>query len=195
MQVWALSWEDPLEKEMDTHSSIFAWRIPWAEELGRLQSMGLQRVGHDWATNTFTTLERVCRIFVILGGGWITLQSEGITTEKVWKGIWCFLNNIVRSPIKSEHGDENGLAGEACAFFYYLWWVTEGCESTWQVVWEYRVWNEALDWEVLWWNWSLSSLLLSFHQGVQTQHLEAWALILFEPQTPHELQRSLVFES
>ena len=46
-QVRSLSWEDPLEKEMDTHSSIFAWRIPWAEELGRLQSMGLQRVGHD----------------------------------------------------------------------------------------------------------------------------------------------------
>ena len=39
--------EDPLEKEMATHSSILAWKIPWTEELGRLQSMGLQRVGHD----------------------------------------------------------------------------------------------------------------------------------------------------
>ena len=39
--------EDPLEKEMATHSSILAWRIPWTEEPGRLQSMGLQRVGHD----------------------------------------------------------------------------------------------------------------------------------------------------
>ena len=39
--------EDLLEKEMATHSSILAWKIPWAEELGRLQSMGLQRVGHD----------------------------------------------------------------------------------------------------------------------------------------------------
>ena len=48
--VWSLGQEDPLEKEMATHSSILAWRIPWAEELGRLQSMGLQRVGHDWAT-------------------------------------------------------------------------------------------------------------------------------------------------
>ena len=42
-----LGWEDPLEKEMATHSSILAWRIPWTEERGRLQSMGLQRVGHD----------------------------------------------------------------------------------------------------------------------------------------------------
>ena len=39
--------EDPLEKEMATHSSILAWKIPWKEEPGRLQSMGLQRVGHD----------------------------------------------------------------------------------------------------------------------------------------------------
>ena len=41
-----------LEKEMATHSGIFAWRIPWTEEPGGLQSMGSQRVGHDWTTNT-----------------------------------------------------------------------------------------------------------------------------------------------
>ena len=46
-RVSSLGREDPLEKEMATHSSILAWRIPWTEELGRLQSMGSQRVGHD----------------------------------------------------------------------------------------------------------------------------------------------------
>ena len=48
-ETWAqsLGWEDPLEKEMATHSSTLAWKIPWMEETGRLQSMGLQRVGHD----------------------------------------------------------------------------------------------------------------------------------------------------
>ena len=46
-QVQSLSREDPLEKEMATHSSILAWRIPWREEPGRLQSIGSQRVGHD----------------------------------------------------------------------------------------------------------------------------------------------------
>ena len=46
-QVRSLSQEDPLEKEMATPSSILAWRIPWTEEPGRLQSMGLPRVGHD----------------------------------------------------------------------------------------------------------------------------------------------------
>ena len=43
----SLAWEDPLEKEMATHSSILAWRILWTEEPGRLQSLGSQRVGHD----------------------------------------------------------------------------------------------------------------------------------------------------
>ena len=46
-QVQSLGWEDPLEKEMATHSSILVWKIPWMEEPGRLQSMGSQRVGHD----------------------------------------------------------------------------------------------------------------------------------------------------
>ena len=45
--VQSLSQEDPLEKEMATHSRTLAWRIPWREEPGRLQSMGLQRVGHN----------------------------------------------------------------------------------------------------------------------------------------------------
>ena len=46
-QVRSLGWEDPLEKEMATHSSILAWKMPWKEEPGRLQSMGSQRVGHN----------------------------------------------------------------------------------------------------------------------------------------------------
>ena len=46
-QVQSLGWEDALEKGMATHSSILAWKIPWTEEPGRLQSIGSQRVGHD----------------------------------------------------------------------------------------------------------------------------------------------------
>ena len=49
--VWSLGWEHPLKKEMATHSSILAWRIPWTEEPGGLQSTGWQRVGHNWATS------------------------------------------------------------------------------------------------------------------------------------------------
>ena len=50
-RIRSLGQEDPLEEEMETHSSIFAWKIPWMEEPGRLQSMGLQRVRHDQATS------------------------------------------------------------------------------------------------------------------------------------------------
>ena len=49
-QLWSPGQEDPLEKEMATHSNTLAWKTPWTEECGRLQSMGSQRDGHDWAT-------------------------------------------------------------------------------------------------------------------------------------------------
>ena len=52
-KVPSLGWEDPLEEGKATHSCILAWRIPWTEETGGLQSMGSERVGHDRATNTF----------------------------------------------------------------------------------------------------------------------------------------------
>ena len=51
-QVRSLGWEDPLEKGMATYSRILAWRIPWTEEPGGLQSLGSQRVGQDGATNS-----------------------------------------------------------------------------------------------------------------------------------------------
>ena len=53
-RIQSLGWEDPLEKGMATSSSILAWRIPWTEESGRLQSMGSQRVRYDSATDIFT---------------------------------------------------------------------------------------------------------------------------------------------
>ena len=78
-QVQSLSWEDPLEKEMATHSSIFAWRIPWTEKPGGLQSMGSQRVRHDWETNTFTFLSSILPgIKRILGGTYAKRMKEGI---------------------------------------------------------------------------------------------------------------------
>ena len=47
MQAWSLGWENPLEKEMAIYSSILAWKIPWTEEPGRMQSIGRQRIRHD----------------------------------------------------------------------------------------------------------------------------------------------------
>ena len=54
-ETWVLflGWDDPLEKEIATHSSIIAWEIPWMGDPGNLQSMGSQRIGHDWATSLY----------------------------------------------------------------------------------------------------------------------------------------------
>ena len=60
--IQSLGGEDPLKKEMAIHSRILAWRIPWTEESGGLQSTGLQRVRHDRATNTFTSLSLPIRL-------------------------------------------------------------------------------------------------------------------------------------
>ena len=57
--------EDPLEKEMGIHSSILAWRIPWTEEPSGLQSMGSQRVGHDWATSRQSLLDSLYWVLMI----------------------------------------------------------------------------------------------------------------------------------
>ena len=55
-QVLSLGQEDPLEKEIATHSNTLAWKIPWVEEPGRLQSMGSQRAGHNWETSLTSQL-------------------------------------------------------------------------------------------------------------------------------------------
>ena len=62
-QIWSLGQEDLLEEEMATHSSILAWKLPWTEEPGGLQSLGLQRVRHDLVTKQQQ----------FLGGSWLYL--------------------------------------------------------------------------------------------------------------------------
>ena len=67
----SLGREDPLEKEMATHSSIHVWKIPWTEELGGLQFMVLQRVGHNWATSLYFHMHKKCRpqtVVFLIGG-------------------------------------------------------------------------------------------------------------------------------
>ena len=62
--VWSLGQEDPLEKAMAPHSSTLAWKIPWTEEHDRVQSMGSQRVGHDWAPS-FSLSTRLLSLIII----------------------------------------------------------------------------------------------------------------------------------
>ena len=77
-QVWALGWEDPLEKEMAIHSSTIAWKFPWTEEPGRLQSTGSQRGEHDWATSLSSFNSRWSRL---------TRNTDQIYNKQVKKNV------------------------------------------------------------------------------------------------------------
>ena len=81
-RVQSLGWEDPLEKGMATHSSICAWRIPRADEPGGLQSMGSQRVRHDWVTNTSTVFQVI--LVDILGEGSNTFIEYSPTSFNIY---------------------------------------------------------------------------------------------------------------
>ena len=76
--VWSLGREDPLEKEMATHSSVHAWKIPWTEEPGGLQSMGSQRVRHDWVTSLSLSYKLYIgmSVFIAVYRGMFPLHKE-----------------------------------------------------------------------------------------------------------------------
>ena len=95
-QARSLGWEDPLEKEMATHSHTLAWKIPgnaWMEECGRLQSMGSKRVGQDWATSLslsfslFTFLEPTINLTPVK---WIFLFLPFIRRDSRGRVRWFF---------------------------------------------------------------------------------------------------------
>ena len=121
-QVPSLGRENPLEKEMATHSSILAWRIPWTEEPGGLQSTGSQRVGHNWATS--------------LSLSFFPLTSSiGITSEKAmaphsstlaWKIPWTEETGRLQSMGSLSRAR---LSDFTFTFFHVL-------ESHWEKYWE-----------------------------------------------------------
>ena len=82
-QVCSLGWDDPLEKEMATHSSILAWKIPWTEDPGGLQSMELQRVGRDWATEHVTMRHELFRVHNVPWKKQQYLSIGGLLTERL----------------------------------------------------------------------------------------------------------------
>ena len=84
-RVRSLGREDPLKKEMAIHSSILAWRIPWMEKPSRLQSAGLQRVGHDWATSPHLHLSTAG--IVLVGYACLCLHWQ-IFKSCPWSVLW-----------------------------------------------------------------------------------------------------------
>ena len=105
-QVWFLGREDPLEKEMATHSSILAWRIPWREETGRLQSMGLQRVGYDRATSLS-----------------LSYFYSNISPLSFWWSEACFLEEIMDTKFSEFLHVDN-----SCLWSLYLKFTFAACK-------------------------------------------------------------------
>ena len=101
-QVQFLSWEDPLEKEMATHSSILVWKIPRTEEPGEVQSMELQRVGHNWATNTLTLIVISCS----------TLWETARLFFKVDTATYSSTRYVIRVPISPHHYQDLSLSSK-----------------------------------------------------------------------------------
>ena len=132
--VRSLSWEDPLEKEMAPHSSTFAWKIPWTEEPGRLQSMGSQRVGHDWATKLslsfllYTTTHTTIKI---------NLKSERNQPYKLMyykiTSIWNFRKGKTTVPWADPLMNAEGR----CRY-----WLQKGRGKFW-----------GMKWPMSWWCW------------------------------------------
>ena len=103
-QVQSPGWEDPLEKGIAIHSSTIAWRIPWTEEPGRLQPMGLQRVGHDWGTSLsiFKTFQESQPKGSIKSLPWkMVNQNQG--SPKRWANYFlsCLWSHLKRTQITS----------------------------------------------------------------------------------------------
>ena len=99
-QVRSLGWEDPLEKEMAIHSSTIAWKIPWTEEPGRLQSMGSQRVEHDWVTSFTFTYEWETFWWSSLLCIYLPLQTKKslfcIKCKDIYTSLLCFTSPYLR---------------------------------------------------------------------------------------------------
>ena len=98
--VWSLGWGDPVENGVATHSSILAWRIPWTEEPGGLQSMGSQRIRYDWVTNT-----SLQNLYVFLWFTDLWFLVDNLCDEKISIYFWlcrifvaaCGLSLVVAS--------------------------------------------------------------------------------------------------
>ena len=135
-QVQSLGWEDPLEKEMETHSSTLAWKIPWMEEPGRLQSMGLQRVRHDWATSLHFTRFRAHPnpmwpyLNLIRPVKVLFLNKVTVTESHFWQhwiGASCVAQSVKHLPAMQEAwvqflGQEDPLEKEMATHSSILAW-------------------------------------------------------------------------
>ena len=132
MQIWSLGWEDPLEKEMATHSSILSWEISWTEELGGLQSMSSQRVKLQLSMHAYTQKRQRCLLDWVLSAtnfrqvsGWKTTQIYsynfgGQKFQNQGVGRTVFIMEALENSLFPCFSRFNRLPQFLCVFFLYL---------------------------------------------------------------------------
>ena len=123
---WYLGWEDPLEEKMATYSSILAWKIPWTDEPGGLQSMGPQRVGYNWGTcgeGNGSPLQYSCLENPRDGGAWwaavhrvtqsqTRLKQLSSSSRGTWAHLMSRENNIKKKKGRSQLCEK-----------HIIWWI------------------------------------------------------------------------
>ena len=131
LQTWvqSLGREDLLEKEMATHSSILAWKIPWTEKPGRLQSMGSQRVRHDWATSLHLLPLQV-----------VLIPSSSFFKQRKVSFHAPLLKTVRFSPMQQIH-----CIIHATKYSTHICWDTTSCslQELRTVLWTKQTWSMA----------------------------------------------------
>ena len=122
--VQSLGQKDLQEKEMATHSSIFAWKIPWMEEPSRLQSMGLQRVGHDWTTSL--SFSR-CKVAELVHLGELASKDCAFSMTPYCLPVEKWLSELTKRPV-------NWLKfSSLTCHFNLLWFNSEACAVCYEI--------------------------------------------------------------
>ena len=142
--VRSLGWKAPLEEGMAAHSSIHAWRMPWTEDPGKLQSIGSQRAGHGWATELNKSeadvfLELSCFFDDPMDIG--NLISGSSAFSKSSFNIWNFMVHVLL---------KNGL--ENFEYYFDSMWNEFNCATVWAFFGIALVWDENENWSfpILW---------------------------------------------
>ena len=131
--VQSLVWEDSLEKEMATHSSTLVWKIPWTEECGSLQSMGSQRVGHNWAISL--CFLQLCSL--------TSLVAQLVKNPPEMQGIWIWSLGW-EDPLKKRTATHSSIL--ACRI---PWGHQESSILAWRIPWCHQE-SSILAWRIPW---------------------------------------------
>ena len=172
MQVWILVWEDPVEKEMATHSSVLAWRLPWTEEPGELQLRELHRVRHDWATKhnthpkdpSFLHVIKVSKILMRYFTLFLVWSLRNATCNRHLQRVWFPAGHIFQQP----HVLMASVLGSTALKHSYTPWGP-GASST------------GISWQLVRNAESLVPDLLN--QNLYSNKMPRWLMLIVNPRT------------